>query len=54
MNNHMLDKLVEWAQGFQEGRRQLCGYPTGPMTSNLGIDLDITLKVRQTAEKMGV
>jgi hypothetical protein len=28
--------------------------PTGPMTYMVGIDLDITLKMRKTAEKYGV
>ena len=28
--------------------------PTGPMTAIIGVDLDITLKVRRTAEKMGI
>jgi succinate dehydrogenase/fumarate reductase flavoprotein subunit len=55
MNNHMLDKLVEW--GARLPKKEDGSYaviPTGPMTAIIGIDLDITLKVRQTAEKMGV
>ncbi len=55
MNNHMLDKLVEW--GARLPKRADGGYdvvPTGPMTAMIGVDLDITLKIRQTAEKMGV
>ncbi len=55
MNNHMLDKLVEW--GARLPKREDGSYaviPTGPMTAIIGVDLDITLKMRQTAEKMGV
>jgi succinate dehydrogenase/fumarate reductase flavoprotein subunit len=55
MNNLMLDKLVEW--GARLPKREDGSYaviPTGPMTAIIGVDLDITLKVRQTAEKMGV
>ena len=55
MNNHMFDKLVEW--GAKIPKREDGSYaviPTGPMTAIIGIDLDITLKMRQTAEKMGV
>lgn len=55
MNNHMLDKLVEW--GARLPKREDGSYaviPTGPMTAIIGVDLDITLKIRRTAEKMGV
>ena len=55
MNNLMLDKLVEW--GARLPKREDGSYaviPTGPMTAIIGVDLDITLKVRQTAEKLGV
>ena len=55
MNNQMLDKLVAW--GARLPKRDDGSYaviPTGPMTAIIGVDLDITLKVRQTAEKMGV
>jgi succinate dehydrogenase/fumarate reductase flavoprotein subunit len=55
MNNLMLDKLVEW--GARLPKREDGSYaviPTGPMTAIIGVDLDITLKVRQTAEKMGI
>lgn len=55
MNNQMLDKLVEW--GARLPKREDGSYaviPTGPMTAIIGVDLDITLKVRQTAEKLGV
>lgn len=55
MNNYMFDKLVEW--GARLPKREDGSYaviPTGPMTAIIGVDLDITLKVRQTAEKKGV
>ncbi len=55
MNNQMLDKLVEW--GARLPKREDGSYaviPTGPMTAIIGVDLDITLKVRRTAEKMGI
>jgi succinate dehydrogenase/fumarate reductase flavoprotein subunit len=55
MNNIMFDKLVEW--GARVPKRPDGSYaviPTGPMTAIIGIDLDVTLKVRQTAEKKGV
>jgi succinate dehydrogenase/fumarate reductase flavoprotein subunit len=55
MNNLMFDKLVEW--GARLPKREDGSYaviPTGPMTAIIGVDLDITLKVRQTAEKLGV
>ena len=49
MNNYMLDKLEEW--GVKVPKKRL---PTGPFTSMVGVDLDITLQVRRTAEKKGV
>lgn len=49
MNNQMLDKLEEWGVIIPKKR-----IPTGPMTYMVGVDLDITLKVRQTAQKKGV
>ena len=55
MNHQMLDKLVEWGARLpkrEDGSYQVI--PTGPMTGMIGVDLDITLKVRQTAEKKGV
>ena len=55
MNNLMFDKLVQW--GARVPKREDGSYavmPTGPMTAMITIDLDVTIKVRQTAEKMGV
>ena len=55
MNHHLLDKLVEW--GAKLPKRADGSYaviPTGPMTGIIGVDLDITIKLRRTAEKMGV
>ena len=55
MNHDMLDKLVSW--GVNLPREEDGGYhvmPTGPFTCMICVDLDITLKVRRTAEKLGV
>lgn len=55
MNNQMLDKLVEWGVRLprhEDGRYNVI--PTGPMTAMIGVDLDITVKMRRTAEKLGV
>ena len=49
MNNEMLDKLEEWGVNVPKKR-----IPTGPMTYMIGLDLDITLKMRQKATKLGV
>jgi len=55
MNNLMLDKLVEWGARLPKNKDGSWNViPTGPMTSMIGIDLDVTLKMRQTAERMGV
>jgi succinate dehydrogenase/fumarate reductase flavoprotein subunit len=55
MNHKMIDKLVEWGVKVpynEDGTLKV--FPTGPMTGMVGVDLDITLKVRRTAEKKGV
>lgn len=55
MNNHMLNKLEEW--GVKVPRREDGSFhvlQAGPMTGMIGVDLDITLKVRATAVKLGV
>lgn len=49
MNNYMLDKLEEW--GVKVPKKRI---PTGPMTYMVGVDLDITVQVRRTAERKGV
>jgi succinate dehydrogenase/fumarate reductase flavoprotein subunit len=49
MNNEMLDRMEGWGVNIPKER-----IPTGPMTYMVGIDLDITLKMRKTAEKYGV
>ncbi|NLL46509.1 MAG: FAD-binding protein [Clostridiales bacterium] len=55
MNKIMLDKLVEWGARLPKNLDgSYCVTPTGPMTAMIGVDLDITLKVRQTAQKKGV
>jgi len=55
MNTEMLEKLDGW--GVNIPKREDGGYnviPTGPFTSMICVDLDITLKVRKVAEKLGV
>lgn len=49
MNNYMLDKLEKW--GVKVPKKRI---PTGPMTYMVGVDLDITLQMRRTAEKKNV
>ena len=55
MNNQMMDKLESW--GVNMPRNEDGSYKimqTGPMTAMICIDLDVTLRVRRTAEKKGV
>lgn len=55
MNGHMLEKLQEW--GVKVPKRPDGSYAilqAGPLTGMIGVDLDITLKVRATATKLGV
>ena len=55
MNHKMIDKLIEWGVKIpynEDGSLKII--PTGPMTGMIGVDLDITLRVRRTAEKKGV
>lgn len=55
MNNIMLEKLSEWGVRVprdEDGRFKVV--QAGPMTGMIGVDLDITIKVRQTVEKKGV
>lgn len=55
MNNHMLEKLEQW--GARLPRKEDGSFhfmQAGPMTGMIGIDLDVTLKVCQTATKLGV
>lgn len=49
MNNEMLDRLETWGVTVPKTR-----IPTGPMTYMVGVDLNITLQMRKTAEKLGV
>ncbi|NLO47932.1 MAG: FAD-binding protein [Clostridiales bacterium] len=54
MNNEMLDKLAGW--GCNLPKNEDGSYfviPTGPMTSMITVDLDITLQMRRRAEKLG-
>ena len=55
MNNEMIDKLISWGVKVptnEDGSLRII--PTGPMTGMVGVDLDITIQVRRTAEKAGV
>ncbi len=55
MNNKMFERLESW--GVKMPRKEDGSYnimQTGPMTSMVCIDLDATLNVRRTAEKLGV
>ncbi|GAU76873.1 FAD-binding protein [Fusibacter sp. 3D3] len=55
LNNTMIHKLEEWGVKIprnEEGSLKIV--PTGPMTGMVGVDLDITIQVRRTAEKKGV
>lgn len=55
MNNMMIKKLEEWGVRVpynEDGTLKVV--PTGPMTGMIGVDLDITVKVRRTAEKKGI
>jgi succinate dehydrogenase/fumarate reductase flavoprotein subunit len=55
MNNHMLDKLTEWGARLPKNPDgSYSVIPTGPLTAMIGVDLDITIKLRRTAEKLGV
>jgi len=54
MNTLMLDKLVEWGANLPRSDGRYLVMPTGPMTAMIRVDLDVTLKVRRTAEKLGV
>ncbi|MCC8151989.1 MAG: FAD-binding protein [Lachnospiraceae bacterium] len=49
MNNELLDKMEGWGVNIPKKR-----IPTGPLTYMVGVDLDITLKMRKTATKLGV
>lgn len=54
MNTYMLDKLLEWGCNLPKKDGKFMVMPTGPMTAMIRVDLDITLRVRQTAQKLGV
>jgi succinate dehydrogenase/fumarate reductase flavoprotein subunit len=54
-NHEMIEKLEQWGVKVpynEDGSLKVI--PTGPMTGMIGVDLDITLKVRRTAEKNGI
>lgn len=55
MNNEMIERLKNWGVKIpynEDGTLKVI--PTGPMTGMIGVDLDITIQVRKTAEKLGV
>ncbi|MBR6312548.1 MAG: FAD-binding protein, partial [Oscillospiraceae bacterium] len=55
MNTEMLEKLISWGCNLPKNPDgSWFVIPTGPMTSMITVDLDITLKMRQRAEKLGV
>ncbi len=54
-NHEMLDKLVAW--GVNVPKKEDGTYhvmPTGPFTSMICVDLDITLRMRRRAQKLGI
>ncbi|MBQ8929472.1 MAG: FAD-dependent oxidoreductase [Oscillospiraceae bacterium] len=54
-NSAMIDKLESWGVNIPRNPDgSLNVMPTGPMTAMICVDLDITVKVRRTAEKKGV
>ena len=55
MNNFMFDKIEEWGGKLpknEDGSWNVM--PTGPMTAMIRVELDITLRIRATAERLGV
>lgn len=55
MNHEMLDKLTGW--GVQIPKREDGSYavmPTGPYTAMIVVELDLCLRLRRLAEKLGV
>ena len=55
MNPYLLQKLMDWGVVIpREENGDMRIIPTGPMTAMICVDLDITLRVRRTAEKLGV
>jgi len=55
MNKYMLDTLCGW--GVNVPKKEDGSYhvmPTGPFTAMIRVDLDITLRIRKRAEKLGV
>lgn len=55
MNHEMMDTLSAWGVNVpknEDGTYNVI--PTGPMTSMICVDLDITLKVRKYVERLGV
>jgi len=55
MNTEMIDKLESWGVNIpREEDGSFHVRPTGPMTAMICVDLDICLRIRRYAEKLGV
>jgi len=55
MNPYLIQKMMDWGVVIpREENGEMRIIPTGPMTAMICVDLDITLRIRRTAEKMGV
>ncbi len=55
MNHELIDQLKAWGVKVpvnEDGSYTI--HPMGPFVSMIGVDLDITVKIRQRAEKLGV
>ena len=55
MNTEMIEKMESWGVNIpREEDGNFHVRPTGPMTAMITVDLDLCLKIRRTAEKLGV
>ena len=55
MNTEMIEKLEAWGVNVpREEDGSLHVRPTGPLTAMINVDLDLCLRIRRTAEKLGV
>ncbi|MBO4330499.1 MAG: FAD-binding protein, partial [Oscillospiraceae bacterium] len=54
MNTPMLERLISWGVNIPKVDGRFMGMSMGGKTSMIRVDLDITLRVRRTAEKLGV
>ena len=53
MNTPMMERLISWGVNIPKADGKFIGMSMGGMTSMIRVDLDITLNVRRTAEKLG-